>query len=146
MVTQTLKRWLHKLFAWWPWKHSSESGYAQVASDVSRGQEPMWRTTGENAMPQPGMASVVVENGREENIPEISRSTSDERSDHAAQQRPPENVNSSLTSSSVTTRGEPPPAPTEEQQLAFLNYLVKRGLVNEGFAEGQLPEQYKRKR
>jgi hypothetical protein len=29
--------------------------------------------------------------------------------------------------------------------LAFLHYLVKRGLVNEGFTEGQVPKQYRRK-
>ena len=38
----------------------------------------------------------------------------------------------------------PPPTPTPEQQLEFLHYLVRRGIVNEGFADGQTPEQYKR--
>lgn len=33
--------------------------------------------------------------------------------------------------------------PTPQQQLDFLNYLVKRGLVNEGFAEDRVPEQYR---
>jgi hypothetical protein len=37
-----------------------------------------------------------------------------------------------------------PPAPTREQKLEFLHYLVKRGIVNEGFAEGQVPEQYRK--
>jgi hypothetical protein len=39
----------------------------------------------------------------------------------------------------------PVPAPTFEQQLAFLQYLVKRGILNEGFPEGQIPKQYRRK-
>ena len=38
----------------------------------------------------------------------------------------------------------PPPTPTPEQQLEFLHYLVRRGIVNEGFAAGQTPEQYKK--
>jgi hypothetical protein len=35
-------------------------------------------------------------------------------------------------------------APTPEQQLEFLHYLVKRGIVNEGFEEGKIPKQYRR--
>jgi len=35
-------------------------------------------------------------------------------------------------------------APTPEQQLEFLHYLVKRGIVNEGFEEGKIPEQYRK--
>jgi hypothetical protein len=37
------------------------------------------------------------------------------------------------------------PPPTAAQKLEFLRYLVKRGIVNEGFAAGQVPEQYKGK-
>ncbi|HLZ61937.1 MAG TPA: hypothetical protein VKR06_33755 [Ktedonosporobacter sp.] len=152
MGTQAIKRWLYKLFSWWPWKHSPEGGYPQVVSNVNQGQGPLWQANG--SMPQPGMASVVVEQGREEKNPETSRSTIDERSDRITQQKSPaaeENANTSLTSlpftEGITSRGEsPPPAPTQEQQLAFLQYLVRRGLVNEGFAEGQTPEQYRRKR
>jgi hypothetical protein len=32
-----------------------------------------------------------------------------------------------------------------EQQLGFLRYLVQQGVVNEGFAEGQIPTQYQSK-
>jgi len=35
-------------------------------------------------------------------------------------------------------------APTPEQHLEFLHYLVKRGIVNEGFEEGKIPEQYRK--
>ena len=38
-----------------------------------------------------------------------------------------------------------PPRSTEEQHLEFLRYLVSRGLVNEGFTEGQVPDQYRKK-
>ncbi len=37
------------------------------------------------------------------------------------------------------------PLSSTEQHLAFLHYLVQRGIVNEGFEEGQEPEQYRRK-
>jgi hypothetical protein len=36
--------------------------------------------------------------------------------------------------------------PIPEQQLAFLQYLVSRGLINEGFEEGEVPEQYRQKK
>jgi hypothetical protein len=36
--------------------------------------------------------------------------------------------------------------PASEQQMAFLRYLVSHGLVNEGFEEGQVPEQYRQKK
>jgi hypothetical protein len=32
-----------------------------------------------------------------------------------------------------------------EQQLGFLRYLVQQGVINEGFAEGQVPAQYQPK-
>ena len=48
------------------------------------------------------------------------------------------------TTSETTFPDAPPPTPTPEQQLEFLHYLVRRGIVNEGFAEGQVPEQYKK--
>ncbi len=35
------------------------------------------------------------------------------------------------------------PTPRAERQLEFLRYLVKRDIVNEGFAEGTVPDQYK---
>jgi hypothetical protein len=44
-----------------------------------------------------------------------------------------------LATSSETT-------PTSGQQMAFLRYLVSHGLVNEGFEEGQVPEQYRQKK
>jgi hypothetical protein len=43
-----------------------------------------------------------------------------------------------------TPASMPGRAPTPEQQLEFLHYLVKRGIVNEGFEEGKIPEQYRR--
>ena len=36
------------------------------------------------------------------------------------------------------------PTPGAERQLEFLRYLVKRGILNEGFAEGTVPDQYRK--
>ncbi len=35
-------------------------------------------------------------------------------------------------------------SPTPEKHLEFLRFLVKRGIVNEGFAEEKIPDQYRR--
>jgi len=158
MITQAIKHWLNKLFAWWPWRRSSEADYAQVVSKPNTGttQEPTWRTTIGGSISQPGITSVAIEQGSEEIVTETSWSTIEERPDRATQSQPQasateENANitraSSATKDISTSRGEiPQPPPTQEQQMAFLQYLVRRGLVNEGFAEGQVPEQYKQKR
>jgi hypothetical protein len=49
----------------------------------------------------------------------------------------------SIPAKTKSTRPEiPPPPPTPEQKLEFLHYLVRRGIVNEGFTEGRIPKQY----
>ncbi|TMD59898.1 MAG: hypothetical protein E6I91_19420 [Chloroflexi bacterium] len=63
--------------------------------------------------------------------------------------QPPQSIDSSesaVESGSANSELviDPPPPPTPEQKLDFLHYLVKRGIVNEGFAEGQVPIQYKK--
>ncbi|MBV9713595.1 MAG: hypothetical protein JO011_22075 [Ktedonobacteraceae bacterium] len=152
MITQKIKRWLSKLFAWWPWRRPLETSYAQAVSNMNPGvtQESIVRNTVDGPLPQSGSRSVAVEQGRDEDIPESSRPTTEERPEYVVSTHPP------LTD-------EPPPAlhppareknrpileasapsPTPEQKLEFLQYLVKRGIINEGFGEGQLPRQYKK--
>ena len=93
----------------------------------------------EGPLPQAGMMSVAVE--QDEAVPEQGwMLTSAE--DYA--ERPVQPA-SSTAEHSGSTGDLSDPSPTFEQQLAFLHYLVKRGLVNEGFTEGQVPKQYRRK-
>jgi hypothetical protein len=139
MITQALKRWLQKLFAWWPWKSTPATGYSQAVRNSGTTQETVWRTTMEGPLPQAGMMSVAVE--QDEAVPEqgwMLASTEDHT------ERPVQPV--SPTAEHSGSPGElSAPSPTFEQQLEFLHYLVKRGLVNEGFTEGQVPKQYRRK-
>ncbi len=152
MITQAIKRWLDRLFAWWPWRHSLETGYAQAVSNKNSGliPESMLRNTVDGPLPQIGSMSVAVEQGRDEDIPESSRPTTEERREYILSSYSPqseETLNSlpplarekNLSEAKVS-----PPSPTPEQKLAFLQYLVKRGIINEGFNEDQLPRQYKR--
>jgi len=166
MITQAIKRWLHKLSGWWPWKKASpETEYASVRSMVSKNITPetISRSTIDGVTPQSGVAHLVVGQG------EVSCSTIDERPEPSAPQpsslppSPPVSTTSEKTEPSKAPALEAAEAPTEqpktpeqketttssmptptaEQQLEFLRYLVKRGIVNEGFAEGQTPEQYR---
>jgi hypothetical protein len=167
MLTQAIKRWLNKLFGWWPWKNSSEPEYTHVVSPLNKGvsQESVLRSTSDGATPQSGAGAApqIVGQG------ETSCSTIDEWPERVMQPPPPASIEKAelppaplpTTSPLETARtsqediptakrkGEtlfpdaPPPTPTPEQQLEFLHYLVKRGIVNEGFAEGNVPEQYR---
>ena len=31
-LTQAIKNWLHKMFAWWPWKQSTQIEYSPYAN------------------------------------------------------------------------------------------------------------------
>jgi hypothetical protein len=85
------------------------------------------------------MMSVAVE--QDEAVPEQGwlLASAEDRSERPTQQV------SSTAEHNEPTGDLSAPSPTFEQQLAFLHYLVKRGLVNEGFTEGQVPKQYRRK-
>lgn len=152
MITQTIKHWLGKLFAWWPWKRSPEHDYAQAMGSVNKGtaQESVWKTTIHGPMSQPGVTSVVVEQGMEENVSEIDQPAATEPREHAHSP-----ASGEIVPLPPTTRAEPAgevvlfpengpaPAATPEQRLIFLRYLVKRGTFNEGFLNGDEPDQYK---
>ncbi len=152
MITQAIKQWLSKLFAWWPWKRSPVTGYTQAASNLNTGvtQEPMLRSTVDGPLPQTGTTSVAVEQGRDAEIPESSRPTTEERPEQVVSSYPPLTEENASPHNPPEARKEtskakvPLPSSTPEQKLAFLHYLVKRGIVNEGFSEDQVPRQYKR--
>jgi hypothetical protein len=164
MFMDAIKRWLHNLFAWWPWKRSSESDYAGTLSTLNKSTTPesLLRTTVDGPIPQQGATSVVVEHTETRPPSEMSRPATEERSERIVS--PPQPPQASPTSPASSEEradisrpspveaakeravaAEAVPSPTPEQKLEFLRYLVKHGIVNEGFAAGQTPEQYKGK-
>lgn len=132
--------------------------YPQAASPVSKGmtQEQMWRTVLEGPMPQSGVRSVVVEHQTGPNNPELPQSlVGDDFSErltlpakHDEQTTLPRPL-PGITEKDMNILSENVPMPAfeyeHEQQLEFLRYLVQQGVVNEGFAEGQVPTQYQAK-
>ncbi len=143
MITQGIKRWLQSLFAWWPWRHASEDDYAQTPGTLNKGTTPeaLFFTTvdGPYAQPaQPGITSVAVEPIEEDTVLESGRPTPEERSFSAL--KPGTEDSSPLPISEEKTKpvqgsgtvAQETPAPTPQQRLEFMRYLVERGIVNEG--------------
>src|SRR5258708_38594228 len=58
MLTQTIKNWLHKMFAWWPWKQSTQVEYSPVANPLKNGtkQESVPKSTIDGVTHQAGIA------------------------------------------------------------------------------------------
>jgi hypothetical protein len=122
MITQTIKRWLHKLFAWW--RDDAQAASAQPVSDHHTQVSDATGRTGEDGT-APQLSPVAVE--RE----------ADKSAGSTEVTRPPETSSeSALTTCSVVM-------PSAEQRLEFLRYLVRRGSLNEGFEKGEIPEQYR---
>ncbi len=131
MITQAIKIWFRKLFAWWPWKQTAPVEYPQITSVVTRGpaSETGPRSTWEGTAPQPGVN------------PRLS--TLEDQSERLIQQHfEVSDTSISLPSPSLSheERGAvgdaeniPLNVPTTQQRLEFLRYLVQRGIVNEGF-------------
>jgi hypothetical protein len=157
MIIQTIKAWLNKLFAWWPWKRAPAPKYPQAASQVSKGitQEQIWRAVREGPMPQSGVRSVVVEHGVGPNSldtqpqPLVGDELSGRMSPPAMYDEQPAMSRplSGATGKDIDILSEAGQIPEieYEQQLGFLRYLVQQGVINEGFAEGQVPVQYQSK-
>ena len=106
-------------------------------------------------MPQSGVRSVVVEHGVGSNNldPQPQSLVGDELSGRMSppamydEQSTMPRPLSSVTGKDIDILSEDGQIPEleYEQQLGFLRYLVQQGVINEGFAEGQVPAQYQSK-
>ncbi len=123
MITQAIKEWFRKVFAWWPWKQSPFIEYEHVTSATARGSTPetTLRASKEETVPQAGVTPrrFPLENRRERLIQPRSETPG----------VPPLSPPASFPS----TDTEPENAPMVRQRLEFLRYLIRRGIVNEGF-------------
>jgi hypothetical protein len=137
MITQAIKQWLQKVFGWWRPQQKTE--YLQTPSSLSQGatQGMTARSTSEGVSPR---RSTIEE--WPERIVQPSPPLLEERAGTSFPPPPSEKIREAKieegSASSIS------PNPMAERQLEFLRYLVKRGLVNEGFAEGTIPDQYRK--
>src|SRR5438309_2047830 len=70
MISQAIKGWLQKLFAWWPWKHTPASNYTHPVSSINKSivQDASMYTTVDGTVSQPGSRSVAVDHSDDEEI------------------------------------------------------------------------------
>lgn len=132
MITQAIKRWLRNMFAWWPWKSTPQEAYRQTSSPL-----------GMNTSPE-GISRSAVEGSTAQTSITPRLSTIEERPQHpiSAQKSAPNDIAETSLSlpfqpsaENATESGSASPvasAPTPQQRLEFLRYLVQRGIINEG--------------
>jgi hypothetical protein len=139
-----LKRWLNKLFAWWPWKQSAGVDKANPARDVgwSVPSDGTWRSTAHGMEPstsQPGSRSIAVEQQLNNSSVDATGGTL------ASPSQPPQPLTNSNVFSSAATfsaygtseQGIPSSDPKQdtisntELHLQFLRYLIQRGTFND---------------
>lgn len=133
MITQAITRWFQKLFAWRPWKQSKQPEYQPVVRTVARGsslETNSWPAA-EGTNSQPG---IVPRLSTLEDWSERIVRPQDEAFDYSSQSIsiPPAILDTEPDNSSQENLQV---APTTQQRLEFLRYLVQRNIVNEGLEE-----------
>jgi len=124
-LTQAIKNWLHKMFVWWPWKKSTQTEYSLYADSINKGtnQETLSKSMTDGITPQTGIVSRLstIEEWPERIV----------QSNLTAKNELTETPSLSSTPSGAGAQTSPSP----QQRLEFLQYLIKRGIVNEGVEE-----------
>ena len=127
-LTQAITNWLHKMFAWWPWKQSTQIEYSAHANSVNKGttQETWSKSMTEGIAPQTG---IVPRLSTIQEWPErVVQSDFPAASEFTETPLPPPSASSvemtkeSLTSSDGTS-AVLHATPSPQQRLEFLQYL-----------------------
>ena len=140
-LTQTIKNWLHKMFAWWPWKQSTQIEYSNAANPLNKGitQETLSISTIDGIAPQTGIVprlSTVEE--WPERVVQSDFPTVDEFAESPSLSSTPSGDGETIKESAKPADGTfafSQTPPSSQQSLEFLRYLIKRGIVNEGSEE-----------
>lgn len=151
MITQTIQKWLHNVFAWWPWGRPKATSNQQATNlgNASMLSNPPRLLSSEGPMPQTGMTTVAIEH---EHPPILDTPFSQKPGSSTDQAALPKTSSSSNQAAENARKDDADankpekPASTFEQQLAYLRYLYQHGLINEGFADDALPRQYRKRR
>jgi hypothetical protein len=156
MIAQTLKQWLGRLFAWWPGRQRTRTGvpggtdaarqrsvHGMQASSTFEGLAPqaglMPRRPTIGEWPDPFVPPTIA-------TPPGSASGTSLPTLQAAAQPESERAGAELSASPPSDSDPREAASTpssQERHLEFLRYLVKHGLVNEGFDREHTPDQYR---
>ena len=138
-LAQAITNWLHKMFAWWPWKQSTQIEYSPYANSLNKEttQETLSKSVTDGIAPQTGIVP------RLSTIQEWSERVV--QTDLTAKNELPETSSLALSGDEEPMKNSAMPAnetptgvqtsPSTQQRLEFLQYLIKRGIVNEGVEE-----------
>jgi hypothetical protein len=101
MITQAIKRWVAKMFGWWPWRNPQKDEYAPVSSHASKGmaQETATRSTIDAMTPYPGITPRITGVGQT-GAGETNYAALDERQDQLVQP-PPSAIHSAENSDAL---------------------------------------------
>src|SRR5690242_3803832 len=120
MITQAIKRWLRNMFAWWPWKSTPPEAYRRASGQLGMNTSPegISRSAVEGS---PAQTSITPRLSTIEERP-ISAQTS--ATNDIAEMPLSPSIRSSAENATEPDNGNVSPAPTPQQRLEFLRYLV----------------------
>ena len=127
MITQRFRLWLRRVFAWWPWRQRPPAEYRHDSGALSA------------VAPSEGASHSTQGTSIQAITPYFS--TLDDRPAYINRTPSPANDDPAVPPSIAPTDisrvagSQSLPAPTPQQRLEFLRYLVRQGIVNEGKEE-----------
>lgn len=133
MITQRIRHWLGRMLAWWPWRQPSPAEYRHDSGTLSAVSpaEGISHSALEGTTPQ---ASASGPTGTTSSPSSTFRlSTIEEHPTYTAQT--PSHTNEDPAAPHPPSNPAGQQAPTPQQRLEFLRYLVRQGIVNEGKEE-----------
>jgi hypothetical protein len=138
-LTQAMKNWFHRMFAWWPWKQSTQTAYSPYANSINKGttQETLSKSMNDSIAPQSGIAPRLstMQEWPERVVQTDVPATNDvPETPSLSSPGDGEPLNMSAMPANETTAGIQA-SPSTQQRLEFLQYLIKRGIINEGLED-----------
>ena len=140
-LTQAITNWLHKMFAWWPWKQSTQMEYSDYANSMNKRttQETLSKSMIDGIAPQAGTVprlSTIEE--WPDRVVQSDLKAINELAETPSLPATPSGDGETMKKSASPADGTPAgvqTSPSPQQRLEFLQYLIKRGIVNEGVEE-----------
>ena len=136
-LTQAITNWLQKMFAWWPWKQSTQFEYSPYAINKGATQETLSKSMTDGIAPQTGTVprlSTIQEWPERVFQTDVTAKNELPETPSLDSSGDGESMKKSATPSDETPAGVQT-SPSTQQRLEFLQYLIKRGIVNEGVEE-----------
>ena len=135
-LTQAITSWLHKMFSWWPRKQSTQIDYSLSVNSLNKGttQETLSKSMTDGIVPQTGIVprlSTIQEWPERVVQTDVTAKNELPETPSIGSSRDGEPMKKSAMPADETP-ADMQSSPSTQQRLEFLQYLIKRGIVNEG--------------